>query len=291
MRILIGYNGTDFARAAIEDMRHAGFATDSSAHVVTIAEPCFPTVEAAEAAALAAEGVEMVRGLFPNWTITHSVAKGAPIRQLISAAEEFHADIIVLGEPNKKSEGGENMFLGPVSQGLLTECNIPLRISRRKAEDRWSRFPRLLLGFDGSPGSERAITSIANRSWPKGTLVRVISINGSGVVGSIGQLSAQWRAAAVGAGFESKWAETLAEHAMHELDLAGMCTELEVRNGDPQRVLIEAADEWDADCIFVAPHCAGNSYERFLLGSVSAAVAAHANCSVEVMRWPETALS
>jgi len=291
MRILIGYNGTDFARTAIEDMQHAGFPATSHAHVITIAEPCFPTVEAAEAGALAAEGAEMVRGLFPDWTITHSDTKGAPIRQLISAANEFHADIIVLGEPNKKSEGGENMFLGPVSQGLLTECDIPLRISRKKADDRWSRFPRLLLGFDGSPGAERAINAIAGRSWPKGTLVRVISIDGSGVVGSIGQLSAQWRAAAVGAGFESKWAETLAEHAMQELDEAGMCTELEVRTGDPQKALIEAADEWDADCIFVAPHCAGNSYERFLLGSVSAAVAAHANCTIEIMRWPAAVLS
>ncbi|HEV7700692.1 MAG TPA: universal stress protein [Pyrinomonadaceae bacterium] len=283
MRILVGYNGTDFARAAIEDMRRAGFPFEAAAHVVTIAETCFPTVKTTDAEALAAEGVELVRGLFPNWTITSSTVTGAPVRELISAANNFHADLIVLGEPNKRNEGGENLFLGPVSQGLLTECDIQLRISRQN-DDRWSHYPRLLLGFDGSAGSERAIQGIASRSWPKGTLVRVISIEGSGIVGSIGHLSPQLRAAAIGAGFESKWAETLAEHAMHELDKAGMCTELEVRSGNPQKVLIEAADEWSADCIFVAPHCSGNSYERFLLGSVSAAVAAHANCTVEIMR-------
>jgi nucleotide-binding universal stress UspA family protein len=283
MRILIGYNGTSFSRAAIEDMVNAGFPAEAEALVVTVAEPCFPTVAADEAEGLADEGVGLVQAIFPSWKIDRAVATGAAVRELISAANVFRPDIIVLGEPNKINEGAENLFLGPVSQGLLTDSGYPLRISRKRVE-RWSKFPRLLVGFDGSTGSERAVTAVASRSWSPGTIVRVVSIDGPGLQGSLSSMTPQLRAAAVGTGFADKWAETLAEHAMHELDAAGMCTELEVRTGLPRNVLIDSADEWDADCIFVAPRCAGNSYERFLIGSVSASVAAHANCTVEIVR-------
>ena len=283
MRILIGYNGTEFAKAAIADMERAGFPSDAVALVITVAETCFPTVKPSDAEDLAAEGMALAQAIFPDWKLASVVSKGAPARELIAASELFKPDLIVLGEPNRKEEGAENVFLGPVSQGLLTDSNIPLRISRHKATEPHP-FAKLLIGFDGSPGSEMAVQAVTRRVWPKGTAARVVSVENPGVLGSMTELSPQVRAAAVGAGFASQWAETIAEHAIDELKKAGLDTDLEVRTGHPRTALIEAADEWDADCIIVAPHCAGNSYERFLLGSVSASVAAHANCTVEIVR-------
>jgi nucleotide-binding universal stress UspA family protein len=58
----------------------------------------------------------------------------------------------------------------------------------------------------------------------------------------------------------------------------------DIREGDPKRVLVEAANEWGADCIFVGSIGFSNPFERFVLGSVSASVAARAHCSVEVVR-------
>jgi nucleotide-binding universal stress UspA family protein len=56
-----------------------------------------------------------------------------------------------------------------------------------------------------------------------------------------------------------------------------------VKPGDPKRILIQEAEGWEADCIFVG--ASGLSrLDRFLLGSVSAAVAGRAHCSVEVVR-------
>jgi len=54
--------------------------------------------------------------------------------------------------------------------------------------------------------------------------------------------------------------------------------------GDPKHELPRAAEEWGADCIFVGSAGFSNRFERFVLGSVSAAVAARAHCSVEVVR-------
>lgn len=52
----------------------------------------------------------------------------------------------------------------------------------------------------------------------------------------------------------------------------------------PKDTIIENAEGWNTDSIFVGPHFSGNSFQRFLLGSVSAAVAARAHCSGEVVR-------
>jgi nucleotide-binding universal stress UspA family protein len=56
-----------------------------------------------------------------------------------------------------------------------------------------------------------------------------------------------------------------------------------VREIDPRRALVEDAEQWGADAIFVGARGIG-LLERFLLGSVSAAVAARAGCSVEIVR-------
>ena len=60
-----------------------------------------------------------------------------------------------------------------------------------------------------------------------------------------------------------------------------------VLSGSPKRVILEEAERFGADLIVVSSHGHG-MLERFLLGSVSQAVALHAKCSVEIVRSPKT---
>ena len=59
-----------------------------------------------------------------------------------------------------------------------------------------------------------------------------------------------------------------------------------IKKGDPKRVLVDESEHWGADSIFVEARGL-RLIERFLLGSVSAAVATRAHCSVEVVRAKE----
>lgn len=61
----------------------------------------------------------------------------------------------------------------------------------------------------------------------------------------------------------------------------------EVLSGSPKRMILEEAEAFGADLIIVGSHGHG-MVERFLLGSVSQAVALHAKCSVEIVRRPKT---
>lgn len=57
----------------------------------------------------------------------------------------------------------------------------------------------------------------------------------------------------------------------------------EVLMGLPKRLIVEEAERFGADLIVVGSH-GYRMWERMLLGSVSQAVAAHAECSVLIVR-------
>lgn len=67
-----------------------------------------------------------------------------------------------------------------------------------------------------------------------------------------------------------------------ELDLS-----VEIKNGPPEKEIVELAAEWGADLIIVGSH--GRGFWGRMIGSVSDAVVHHAPCSVLVVRSPKVA--
>jgi nucleotide-binding universal stress UspA family protein len=83
---------------------------------------------------------------------------------------------------------------------------------------------------------------------------------------------------------EQKQAEDAVMHAAEKLRAVGtLQISTEVLRGSAKGMIVEAAEAWGADLIVVGSHGYG-TWERMLLGSVSQAVAAHAACSVEIVR-------
>lgn len=60
----------------------------------------------------------------------------------------------------------------------------------------------------------------------------------------------------------------------------------DVLSGSPAEAILEDAEAFGADWIFVGSHGHGR-LERFMLGSVSQAVAGRAKCSVAIVRSPQ----
>jgi len=61
-----------------------------------------------------------------------------------------------------------------------------------------------------------------------------------------------------------------------------------VREAEPKKAILEYAEEWNPDLIVLGSH-GRKGLERVVLGSVSEAVARHAQCSVQIMRQPVAA--
>ncbi|HEX8129657.1 MAG TPA: universal stress protein [Pyrinomonadaceae bacterium] len=145
---------------------------------------------------------------------------------------------------------------------------------------------KILLATDGSPCSEAAIKEVAQRPWPADTQVRVVSI-----VETPAPLVADPHLIASSYFEETekicrRQAEDAVKLAAAKLGSGQSGDPLvstQVLKGSPKRTIVEEAEAWDADLIVVGSH-GYRSWERMLLGSVSQAVAAHAKCSVEIVR-------
>jgi len=311
MKILIGYDGSECADAALDDLTHAGLPPDAEAHILSVAEVWLPppppsTYEiieqareakspaelernyaklcpaAKEALALAARARERVQTNFPNWKVTADSSCGSAAWELVSKADHWKPDLIVVGSHGRTALG--RFVLGSVSQRVLTEAFCSVRIARGRVDSPNSPV-RIVVGTDGSPASDLALKAVAGRNWPPQSEVMVVLVDDplapeflGKLIPPLGETIEEDRRE------EKKWVEEISERSADLLRAAAIKVTCVVKEGDPKRELCKAAEEWGADCIFLGSTGFSNRFERFILGSVSAAVAARAHCSVEVVR-------
>lgn len=282
MRILIGYNGSEASKAALGDYSLMGLPDANDVLIVSVAEAWLPPKTTEEADELGKQAATELSAKFPVLKTKTAVATGSPAHEILAAAGQFEPDMIIVGEPREQADRS-NLFLGHTTQKILAGAPCSVRIARAPLDGN-PHPERLLVAFDGSAGSISAVNVIADRTWPKETEVRLVAVADSSVLGTIGRFTPQMKDSAVEAKFAAQWAETLAVSSLERLRAADIKATVDVRFGNPKDEIIRAADEWNADTIFAGPHAAANSFERFLIGSVSSAIAARAHCSVEIVR-------
>jgi nucleotide-binding universal stress UspA family protein len=310
MKILIGYDGSECAEAALDDLWRAGLPADVEAHVLTIAEVWLPPapsmdeiVEKAEevnvpvdlqrlysrTAAAVQEAQDTVQRAgdrlktnFPGWQVYAKAETGSPAWELILSAGQLKPDLIVMGSQGRSALG--RFVLGSISQKVLTEAACSVRIARGRVEEPDAPV-RIVVGIDGSEGSMEAVRSVASRRWPVGSEVSLVVVTDPWKVPVVGHLiphlaetiDDENRA-------ESAYAGKIAAQAEAMFDGVSVKVNRVLREGDPKHELPGFAEDWGADCIFVGSTGFSNRLERIVLGSVSAAVTARAHCSVEVVR-------
>lgn len=311
MRILIGYDGSNCSDAALDDLKSAGLPeTEVEATVLSVAEVWLPpspeneslseheedlqtsqqpskTYEknakaSCEAETLAKHAQSRLIKMFPAWKISAEANYDSPAWKIITKAGEMKADLIVVGSHGRSALG--RFFLGSISQKILTEADCSVRIARGRIEV--DPVPsRVVIGFDGSAGANAAVESVAARNWREQSDFKLIVATDSLVPTAIGRFVSpvtDWVEDEMK--YENEWLEKLAAPALQQLKDANLNATLQIVAGNPKQVLIEEATRWHADSIFVGANRFGSRLEKFLLGSVSAAVAARAVCSVEVVR-------
>lgn len=306
MKILLAYDGSACSDSAIDDLVRAGLPADTDCLVYSVAEVWLPPPDAVaehsdpylekivrntrqkgeqkigEARRLSEQAAARVSAVFPDWKVSADATYGSPAWEIIAKADEIAADLIVIGSHGKGTI--ERLVLGSVSQKVLTSAECSVRIARGKVETDPAPI-RLLVGFDGSKGADVAVGNIAARVWPAGTEAILFaateplkpSLIGA-LVPPIGETVDEINEA------EQQWLRQRAESAIEKLRNAGISAEFEIGIGNPKSLLVEKAEVWGADCIFVGANAYGSRLERFLLGSTSAAVAERAHCSVEAAR-------
>lgn len=302
MKILIGYEGGIAGDAALADLTRAGLPAQGDATVFTVADvwpsaeesPAPPLVKAfpymaqvharakkllSDANETARRGAERVRLLLPGWRVTAEAVADSPAWAIFKKARDAGSDMVIVG--CRAKSGLARWVLGSVSQKVLTECPITVRLSRPRRKD--AGPCRILLAVDGSPDAEGAVARVLERNWPANTAVRVVA------VADDRSRIAPYRVPALARWAEptdtdpNAWLGRLVESVERRLIEKGLVASGRVREGDPKKVLIEQSSRWKADMVFLGARGL-TRWDRVVLGSVSAAVAVHAPCSVEVVR-------
>lgn len=289
MKLLFGYDGSSYADAALDDLRRAGIPPEVEALVVSVGDAFINTPLAGheviertftstraqtiieevnkqacqsmkEANKLAANASERLYSFFPDWLVRVETLSGVPSAELIRKADEWDADLIVVGSQGRSALA--RFFLGSVSQTVVTESRCSVRVARRAFEKEEGAPPRIIVGVDGSPGAERAVLAVSKRVWPDGTEVRLITASDPHMAG----------------------ARTPCEWAEQQFSATNVRVSIDIKSAEPFSALIDEVQKWEADSVFVGSVGLNHVEQKSGLGSVATGLVTNAPCSVEVVR-------
>ncbi len=137
---------------------------------------------------------------------------------------------------------------------------------------------KILLAVDESTYSQAAKNALISQMQPANAEVRVLNV----VEPSIGE----YQSADVLDGSRKaklEYASQLTSRLARELNNAGFTSQPVVEEGDATHSIVEFAEKWQPDYVFLGSH-GRTGWKRFALGSVSEAVAHKVPCSVVIVR-------
>ena len=142
---------------------------------------------------------------------------------------------------------------------------------------------RILLAIDDSKFSEAAAETVIEQARPHGTEVRILHVLESPPLLVARELGGYEPALQNALEFQKQHAEALVAKVAEFLRARGLKVTAALDMGDAKSRILDVAEEWHADLIVLGSH-GRKGLNRFLMGSVSDAVARHACCSVEIVR-------
>lgn len=312
-KLLIGYDGSESADAAVEEIQRAGLPRDTEAIVFAVANVWFypPPADPTQAAPSSPLDHQILRGaeemrahatqslidaddvarraaarlrtLFPSWEIDVETTINWPSWGIITKAEAWGADLVVVG--SGKHSIIERLRLGSTSTKVISACRCSVRVGRRLTTPANSSV-RIVIGMDGSSDADLAVDAVARRVWPAGSEARLITVLDTRLAHAVASFIprlARWSGGGELVQKDDAWLQRMITAATEKLQSAELAVSTTIPEGDPREILVEAASSWKADCIFLGARGL-SGIERFLIGSVSSSVAAAAGCSVEVVR-------
>lgn len=308
MKIVIGYDGSKAAIGTLKDLRNAGLPPTAQVRVVHAVPPLLPFdslapsgngvtwyAEAYQEALAnrratldgaleqAKEASKLLKAMFPNWKIQAEIAEDPPAHALLEIAETWKADLIVVGSQGWNALG--KLIVGSVADKILNHAHCTVRLGKGVASAR-TRPPCLLIAYDGSAYADEAVRQVAARGWPKGTVARILAVSEFQL--RMGDITmALYKSLGVKNGKQGPWPlmERKLEKAAAILEKAGVPAQAIITIDEPKRAILTQAKKSKADVIFLGTH-GHTGIQRFLLGSISSSVAAHAPCTVEIVRAP-----
>ncbi len=289
MRVVLAADGSKDSRAAVAFLREMPLPVSTTVRIVAVVSLPRFALDATSAPALkravfdrAQDVGEAARvALMPRgFTIEISVAEGDPRAEIVREADDWKADLVVLGV---RGLGGVKRFLlGSVSDAVARHVRCAVLVVKGPRR----RLGSVLVAMDGSEDSFRAVRFLQSLALPRQTRVRLLSVverlrypttapqsvHGQ-LVRMLKELEAERRSEL----------DKVLERAASQLNDTITRVTRYTPTGDAAEEIVATAQDFDIDLVVVGARGLGG-VARVLLGSVSEKVLHHARCPVLIVK-------
>lgn len=223
------------------------------------------------------EAAELAR---PGVVTRTALRDGAVHRQILAAADDFNADLIVLG--SRGLTGLDRLLLGSTARHIATHGTHPALIARPPR----AGLQKVVLATDGSEHAQLATTFTARFPLPAAAEITIATVvkpydpfpglfptDREEFEAAVEEVRTRQRADAA----------SLVGRAQQDLSAAGRTAHTVVREGDAALEILDLADDLQADLI-IAGARGGSLIMDVLLGSVADRLVKEAHCSVLLVR-------
>jgi nucleotide-binding universal stress UspA family protein len=285
MRILLATDGSNEAQAAAEWLRKLPVPATTRVLIVAVAQTHQTTSDIARVLEEDAhQVVEITRKLIADrWpNLETRVAEGDPRPVLLRVAEEWKADIVVVGARGLGAFAG--MVLGSVSSGLARHATCSVLIAKGPPRP----LKTVLVAIDGSADSLAAARLFTSMPLDPAIRVRLLSVaerpyypsTAPGIVKPMIN-------AAINDIIRERTAELekVLSALEKELQAQKRTVEHAVVVGSPANTVVDEVNRAQADLVVVGARGLGG-FQRVLLGSVSESVMLNAPCPVLIVKPP-----
>ncbi len=268
--VIVGYDGSEDTLPALRWAAQEAFGSQRSLRVVLAwglptmgfsAVSATAELDRGQAEAALADAVRLLQTELPALAVDAELVEDKPAQALVDRSAD--AALVVVGHRSKGRVG--RMVMGSVASAVVTHSVAPVAVVRGDETGQVRRVGPIVVGVDGSTGSEDAV-NFAMRSAPQHGYQLVV-VHAGGAAGASGGMNALSPALAAG----------------REIYPAVQVREV-IAPGNAAQVIVDQTT--DAAMVVVGSRGHGG-FAGMLLGSVSRAVVEQSDCSVVVMRPAE----
>lgn len=298
MKVLVAVTNDDVLAEVVAFVSHHRWPAGSQFRLVHVVEPVlldandcisFNSLLDDTRAEIMQERTELLNataskliGVAPSSQVSAMVVEGHVADEIVKAAEDWVADLIVIGSRSRSQLN--KLLLGSVCRDVLGHCKCSCAVVRQASAAHGGAGKRIVIAVDESSYAKDLVEFVAKHRWDRSDCFKLVHVlkplqvsarTGFFPAAVLTDLNVARR----------QKAHELLDDLSSELfaSVPGNRIDCEILEGFPADEIIRQAKEWHADIIFMGSHGRGG-IKRFLLGSVAASVSNSALAATIIVR-------
>jgi len=203
------------------------------------------------------------------------VCEGDPPKVIIDIAREKKADLIATGTYGRR--GLKRLLMGSVTSQVILNSPCDVLVVKRACSECTGTYISILLPYDGSESSKKALGRACELAKIDGATVRVLY-----VIPRYEEMVEFFRSDSIKRSLHRE-AEKIIDEAKRITSSHGVPVQTEIREGHAADEIVQTAEKFENDLIVMGTY-GWRGVNKALMGSTTGNVITHAACPILVVK-------